>query len=105
MPGPLIDGKMGPVKEPCTTHAMNAFKSRSGTDTNPKIVQMVLYGQPVPHYYYRSDEFIDQPFFHETQFLEPYVGPTNEANPILYGDGTYIENETMTSLALKSMTL
>lgn len=94
----LINGELKAPDELCLGVARRTFAERSETDTNPVIVQMVLQGRPIPHWYYRSDEWVDQPYYKPSEFVQPYVGPVNEAMAFLYGEGTYVVDEEMTSL-------
>ena len=95
------DGKLGPVKEACITAAQRVFFTRMKTDTHPVLVQMIHLGELVPHWYYRSDEWIDQPYYSPAMFLQPYRGPANLANPGLYGPGKFIIDEKYTILTKK----
>ena len=84
------DGTLGPLEEACIFRAEKTFKLRSKQDTNPAIVKMVLLGELINHWYYRSDHWIDQPYFAVNLGLEPYVGPTNKAPKFFYGEGKFI---------------
>lgn len=87
----LVDGKLVPFREICLVHAEETFKARVNLgDTDPMIVQMIHLGELIPHWYYRSVQWIDQPYFFPFSFLQPYVGPTNLAISSLYGPDTYI---------------
>lgn len=90
------DGKLGPITEPCIIRAERTFFARAVTDTNPTIVQMKLRGSLLDHWYYRSKEWIDQPYFAAAIFLQPYVGPTTRAMRTLYGEETFIVDEQAT---------
>ena len=81
----------------CITKAQDTFRQRWKTDTNPQIVQMIHLGKPIDHYYYRSNEWIDQPFADPRKFLQPYRGPAEYANPGLYGEGKFIEDREYTA--------
>ena len=94
----LVDGKFVPAQEICLAHAKKTFAERLNGDTNPQIVQMKLRGQPIPHWYYRSDQWVDQPYFKPSEFLQPFVGPTEQANPGLFGDDTYEIDHEMTDV-------
>jgi len=67
----LIDGKFQPVRDVCTKHAEDVFNSRRGIDTNPMIVQMIHHDKPVNHHYYRSDQWIDQPYKKSPDYAPP----------------------------------
>ncbi len=87
-------GKLGPIQDICVVAAQRAYLKRRNQDTNPQIVQMVLCGEVIPHWYYRSDEWIDQPYFIPQNFVQPYRGPVVSAYPWLYGEKTYVvDNE------------
>ena len=95
----LVEGKFVPAQELSLIHAERAF--RRGVekgDTNPRIVQMKLRGQLIPHWYYRSKEWVDQPYYKPSEFLQPYVGPADQANPVLYGAGTFEVDDEMTNM-------
>jgi len=85
----LIEGKLQPSIDICVTHAKNVYRQRKDIDTNPMIVQMINMDRPIPHWYYRSDQWIDQPYYQPSTYLQPYVGPTDQAEPYLFGEGTY----------------
>ena len=67
-------------------------------DTNPLIVQMIHMGRLIDHWYYRSDQWVDQPYFKPSEFLQPHVGPADQAIPGLYGDETFQIDEEMTAM-------
>ena len=90
------DGTLGPLEEPCIFRAEKTFKSRSKQDTNPAIVQMVLLGELISHWYYRSDQWIDQPYFSINLGMEPYIGPVDQAPKIFYDKDKFIVNEAAT---------
>ena len=89
-------GVLGPITESCISRANKTFISRAATDTDPFIVKMIFAGKEVPHWYYRSNEWIDQPFYSLGRYLLPYVGPVEEGDPYLYGEGTYIIERSAT---------
>lgn len=95
------EGKLGPLRDICVVAAQKVFLARYETDTNPTIVQMILRGELVDHWYYRSEEFIDQPYFLPAHFLQPYRGPANVANPGLYGPETYVVDGILMDLTKK----
>jgi hypothetical protein len=83
------DGTLGPIEEVCILRAEKIFKIRSKLDTNPHIVQMVSREKPIEHWYYRSDQWIDQPYF-ALGIMKPYIGPANRAPRFMYGEGKFI---------------
>jgi hypothetical protein len=89
----LVDGRLVPVpvEDTCIIHALECYKKRHQKDTNPAIVQMILRGDAVPHYYYRSDHWIDQPYLIPFASLDPYVGSSDQADDSVYGQGCYKE--------------
>jgi hypothetical protein len=93
-----IDGKRKLPEELCLTHAARVFRERRNADTGPKIVQMVLRNMIQDHWYYRSNEWVDQPYFSLDIGLQPYVGPANLAPPHIYGKGTFNIDEELTML-------
>jgi hypothetical protein len=98
-------GNLGPLIETCITHARKTFLTRFSQDTDPTIVQMILYGTEISHWYYRSKEWIDQPYFIPQQILPPYCGPADIADPNLYGEGTFIVDDMSTRFIRKEATL
>lgn len=93
----LIDGELKTIEESCVTHAVKTFSSRKEQDTNQQIVQMILCGEPIPHWYYRSDQWIDQPYF-ISPLVQPYVGPTDGMVPPAYWEGRYNVEENFTEV-------
>ncbi len=79
------------------------MKDRWKTDTNPCIVQMILYRELVPHWYYRSDQWVAQPYFIPQYFLQPYVGPSENAPANMYGKGTYVIDKDATNFAINKI--
>jgi len=94
----FVNGKLQGVIENCVTHACNTYKERKDKDTNPMVVEMVLQGKPIDHFYYRSDQWVDQPYYNPSGLMQPYVGPADQAPPLLYGKGTYLIDEATTNL-------
>ncbi len=90
------DGSLGPMREACILRAERTFKLRWKTDTNPVIAQMILRGEQIPHWYYRSDQWIDQPYFAISNGMQPYVGPADKAPKFMYGAGTFVIDEEST---------
>lgn len=78
------------MEESCIEHAESTFRARGRVDTEPSIVQMVQQGDPVDHWYYRSREHIDQPYQSRDLMLQAFVGPAKDANPTIYGEGTFV---------------
>jgi len=96
----LVNGELiSPPQEICLVCAERVFKERrENGDTNPQIVQMVSGGVPIPHWYYRSDQWIEQPYFKPSEFIQPHVGPADQAMPFRYGEEDFIVDEEMTDL-------
>jgi hypothetical protein len=79
----IVNGSLDIVTEPCIAHAEKVFRRRAGLDTNPQIVQMVGLTGPINHWYYKSEEWIDQPFPILAHLIQPYVGPAGDCiNPL-----------------------
>ncbi len=95
-------GKLGPLRDVCIVVAERTFIARFGQDTEPTIAQMIVRGEPVPHWYYRSKEWVDQPYFIPRELIQPYRGPAKSAYPWLYGEGTFRVDESETLLAIKN---
>ena len=89
----VVNGRLSEIENLCLTHAIRTFKERREADTNPQIVQMVHDGDVLGHWYYRSDEWIDQPYFIKSRLIQLYTGPAELAMPLLYGEGTYVPDE------------
>jgi len=62
------------------------------------IVQMIHHDEPVNHHYYRSDQWIDQPYKKSPNYAPPYVGPADKAEPSHYGEGAYIVEKELTDI-------
>jgi len=90
-------GNLGSISESCIERAEKTYLTRSAMDTNSLIVQMKLRGEKLlDHWYYRSDQWVDQPYFAASILLQPYVGPASRAMKVLYGDGTYVIDKQAT---------
>jgi len=100
------EGNLGPLHDICVVIAQRNYLARKTIDTNPVLVQMILRGEElIDHWYYRSEEYIDQPFYHPSLFLQPYRGPAYLAIPILYGPGTYLVDQELIELTEKGFTI
>ena len=93
-----IDGRLEPVIEICMEHALKTLIERRSQDTKPVIVRMVLRGDLIDHWYYMSEQWIDQPYFIPHINLQPYVGPAREAPVEFYGIGTYLVEDRTNQL-------
>ena len=93
----LLEDKyeLGPIRDICVVAAQRTYLRRKDTDTNPLIVQMKVHGALISHWYYRSNEWVDQPYFMPRDFVQPYRGPANSAYPWLYGNDTYEIDEQL----------
>jgi len=87
----------------CEIVARRVFVARFAIDTAPIIAQMIINGQEIPHWYFRSAKWIDQPYLFNIGgvLITPFRGPVYEAFPPLYGDGTFKIHEEATKSALK----
>lgn len=96
-------GRLGPIKDGlCVPYAENVFIERFKKDTGQTIVQTILDGVSIPHWYYRSEQWLDQPYLIcTTSVIQPYRGPVNLAYPWLYGPGTFRVDEIETQLAIE----
>jgi len=94
----LIDGRLQPIEKLCFMHGVKTGNSRK-EDTNRQIVEMLVNGRFFGHYYYRSDQWIDQPYRIRFGILsiEPYVGPPENAPAESFGNGTYKVDDFWTS--------
>jgi hypothetical protein len=97
------EGNLGPVKDICLVVAERVFRQRWGKDTNPCIVQMILDGRPQQHWYYRSDQWLDQPFEFMSLFIQAYRGEVLMAYPWLYGEDTYSIDQEETQRIIKQL--
>lgn len=102
----LVDGDLRELLGGCVSEAQKTFRERWGTDTNPRIVQMVLQGKPIDHWYYRSDQWISQPFVAPDIFMQSYVGPTDTLEAIKYGERSYLygdEEKLLTEMLIEEL--
>ena len=82
----LINGKFVFPENNCLFIALQTYKERFEKDTNSLIAQMILgTGEIIDHWYYRSDEWIEQLFKFPEDKIEPYQGPANKADFHAYG--------------------
>lgn len=58
----------------CVYVAKQAYFRRARLDTSAQIVEVLSSGHPQNHWYYRSDQWIEQPFLLLSIFMQPYVG-------------------------------
>ena len=87
------DGTIGPLEEACITRAHKTFRTRCKIDTNPTIVRMLHNGKPIDHWYYRSDQWIDQPFHFPQLGMFAYVGAPTSATKVIYSKENYIVDQ------------
>jgi hypothetical protein len=81
----LIDGKLVDAENNCLYVALQTYKQRCKIDKNPLIVQMIIDDfKIVPHWYYRSDNWIEQHFLIPGDNIKPYIGPVKSAEARLY---------------------
>ena len=100
----LRDGALTPGAENCVMHASMTWKERAASDTNPLIVQAFIGGVEKPYYYYRSDEWVDQPLFHEQDpCFTPYVGPAESAPVEVYGVDKFKKADSIMFLLKKGV--
>lgn len=92
-PRRVVDGHLQEIMGTCIDEAVKTFKERWGRDTNPRIVQMIHQGQRIDHWYYRSNEWISQPYAWPKIFMQPYVGSANELGAVRYGEKSYFYGE------------
>lgn len=90
-----IDGRLVPVVEVCIEHALKTFMERRLQDAKPVIVRMVLRGHEIKHWYYKSEQWIDQPYSIHAMGLQPYVGPASGAPAEFYGPGTFFVEDNL----------
>ena len=92
----VVDGQPKSIHEICLAHAIRTFLQREQTDTNPLIVRMVINGEPIDHWYYRADDYVDQPYFIASKWIQPLIGNPVEGFPLHYGEGTYeVDRDSM----------
>ena len=86
----LIGDNLEKVEHNCVFVALKSYKERHEKDKSPLIAQMGIKVPEgvkfIPHYYYRSDNWIEQRFLLPGDNLNAYVGPAKEADPIFYGN-------------------
>ncbi len=97
------EGNLGRAKDICVVAAERTFKERWGKDTNPMIVQMIIFGALQDHWYYRSDQWVDQPYSLPAMFTQPYRGDPQFAYPWLYGEGTFQRDDELTELMVEEL--
>ena len=68
---------------------------------DPHIVQMVVDGEPIEHFYYRSEKWIEQPFTLQSEGIKPFSGPTDGPIHKQYQEGTYRVDEAKSKQALR----
>ncbi|PIN79524.1 hypothetical protein COV16_03755 [Candidatus Woesearchaeota archaeon CG10_big_fil_rev_8_21_14_0_10_34_8] len=87
----LVGDELVDFIESCINHAYRTYAKRADQDTNPVIARMLVDGKPVDHWYYRSDEWIDQPYELSMIGFPAYVGPAdNRKIKFIYGEGNFI---------------
>ena len=99
----IVNGKLCEIVESCAKHAVQTFNARRDLDTNQMIVQMVVRGNKIPHWYYRSNEWVEQPYSLREQFVDPFIGPVpakeNQLAEIMYSIQEYEIAKDITDLA------
>lgn len=96
----MVEGKFEEIEESCVKHAYITFQRRT-QDKNRKIVQMVSRGTAMSHYYFRSDQWIEQPYAFPDQHIDAYCGPPigDIRADALYSIEDYLECKAVTDLA------
>lgn len=97
------EGRLVPWNEICVVAAERIFRERWELDTEQIIAQMIFKGKPIDHWYYRSKEWVEQPYFIPSKVIQPYRGPVEYAHVWLYGEGTYLVNEKVTNLLRREL--
>ncbi len=82
-------------------NAAATMKKRWGQYTDPSIAEITIPGKPTPLYYYRSNEWISQPFDIPSLGITSYSGPIDSAPPEMYGPGTFTINYSITQFHRK----
>ena len=99
----FVDGKLCEITESCVKHAVQTFNARRSQDTDQMIVQMIVRGNKVPHWYYRSNEWVEQPYALREQFVDPFIGSPldkdDQLAEIMYSIKDYDVAEDITDLA------
>jgi len=97
----VVDGILVcPPQEICLVHALKTFAARNRIDTQAQIVQMIVRNIARTHWYYKSAEWIEQPYLIKDLLVAPFTGPVQECHLyMLYGQGTYRPSEAATRLA------
>ena len=98
----MIDGKLCEITESCAKHAALTFDARRSQDTNQMIVQMIVRGNKIPHWYYRSNEWVEQPYSLKEEFVDSFVGPApakdDQLAEIMYSIQNYEIAKDLTDL-------
>ncbi|MGV8162723.1 MAG: hypothetical protein ACP5N2_05335 [Candidatus Nanoarchaeia archaeon] len=83
----IINGTLVFPQNNCLYVALQAYKSRHLKDTNPLIVKMILTTdifKEIDHWYYRSDQWIEQPFLIPKDNIPYHIGPIDSADKRCY---------------------
>lgn len=102
----LVNGNLQEIMGNCYSEAEDTFRRRWNLDTNPRIVQMVHQGIPIDHWYYRSNEWISQPYAWPEMFIQPYVGSTTDIGAIKYSERSYLygdEERLLTEMLIEEL--
>lgn len=88
----------------CVDRAIEAYSERIEIDTNQAIVQMIdpFSDELIDHWYYRSDQFIFQPYNLPFLNINSYIGSPNKAPLETYGNGTFMLDLEITNEAKNS---
>ena len=91
----------------CLPKAIEIFYERINLDTNLTIVKMLSPrdGSFLNHWYFRSDQFIGNPFKWtdiDGKDIPPYVGDAKKASIVYYGKGLFEVDEELTQRLLNS---
>ena len=95
----VVNGELRGMQETCVVHAIRTFLARRDVDANPQIVQMVIDTKPIDHWYYRSDSYVDQPYFLASLLIQPLIGDPSGGYPRHYGEGTFQPDEGIMRVA------
>ena len=90
------------MKGSCVEVAVRKLIERKEIDTNPIIAQMKRPADHIliPHWYYRSDDYIYQPEdIKLTAGITKFVGSPEDAPEEMYGEGTFRVCEELTEKA------
>lgn len=89
--------------ENCVDIAIETYIARKDIDTNPLICHMFYQNctETFPHWYYRSDQYINQPEDFSFFGITPFVGHPSKAPEEVYGKNKFQVDQKTINVAEK----